>query len=58
MNADPKGGMPSDRPSVVAGSSGGRRRPLLNSEGRVPTDPMNSPLNPEREPAPFAAVRS
>jgi hypothetical protein len=36
----------------------GRLGPTLTYEGRVPADPMNSPLNPEREPAQFAAVRA
>jgi hypothetical protein len=30
---------------------------VLVQEGRVPADPMSSPLNPERDPAPFALLR-
>ena len=41
----------------LPGSGGGRRSSVLTQEGRVPTDPMNSPLNPEREPAQYAALR-
>jgi len=40
-----------------AGSGGGRRSSVLTQEGRVPTDPMNSPLNPEVNPPPYAALR-
>ena len=55
-----KGGMPNvdgdlgpDRPRCGCG----RRGSVLTSEGRVPTDPMNSPLNPEVNPPPYAALR-
>ena len=48
-----------DDPVSVGDSGGGcgRRPPVLVSEGRVPTDPMNSPLNPEVNPPPYAALR-
>ena len=39
------------------GLRGGRRRSVLVCEGRVPNDPMNSPLNPEINPPPYAALR-
>ena len=52
--------MPHDPRSVDAPRPGcgcGRRGPVLSQEGRVPTDPMNSPLNPEVNPPPYAALR-
>ena len=44
-------------PVDPVGSCGGRRGTVLTYEGRVPSDPMNSPLNPEVNPPPYAALR-
>ena len=54
---DANGHSDSGVPVDPSGCCCGRRGSVLSQEGRVPTDPMNSPLNPEVNPPPYAALR-